>query len=45
VVCGTNLGWKYLTAYEQSQKYKEGGSGLGNLAWGGVGSKGVGGRF
>jgi hypothetical protein len=23
-VCGTNLGWKYEMAYEQSQKYKEG---------------------
>lgn len=22
--CGTNLGWKYVTAFEESQKYKEG---------------------
>ena len=23
-VCGTDLGWKYEMAFEQSQKYKEG---------------------
>lgn len=22
--CGENLGWKYIKAYDQSQKYKEG---------------------
>ena len=23
-ICGNNLGWKYITAAEESQKYKEG---------------------